>query len=150
MFSFCVFVLFLHFWFSLFLVSLPQSNHRKSFYCHGKYFVKENFFCTCFNFSKILWWEQNRQCCSILRAGVANQTKRTEFTASCSLVELSCHIISCNTVSSATEGTISSVTKIGRVKIHTSTPQGTLHYLVNPLFLLNQSTVIRHFMKTQC
>ena len=143
MFSFCVFVLFLHIWFSLFLVSFPQSNHRKSFYCHGKYFVKENLFCFHFNFSKILWWGQNRQCCSILRSWVANQRKRTEFTASCPLVELSCHIISCNTISSAD-------TKIGRVKIHTSTSQATLQYLINPLFLLNQSTVIRHFMKTQC
>ena len=30
-------------WFSHFLVPSLQRNHRKSFYCHGKYFVKENF-----------------------------------------------------------------------------------------------------------
>ena len=31
------------FWFSCFLVPSRQRNHRKSFYCHGKYFAKENF-----------------------------------------------------------------------------------------------------------
>ena len=30
------------FWFSHFLVSSQQKNHRNSFYCHGKYFAKEN------------------------------------------------------------------------------------------------------------
>ena len=29
--------------FSRFLVPSRQRNHRKSFYCHGKYFAKENF-----------------------------------------------------------------------------------------------------------
>ena len=29
--------------FSRFLVPSRQINHRKSFYCHGKYFTKENF-----------------------------------------------------------------------------------------------------------
>ena len=29
--------------FSRFLVPSWQRNHRKSFYCHGKYFAKENF-----------------------------------------------------------------------------------------------------------
>ena len=29
--------------FSRFLVPSRQINHRKSFYCHGKYFAKENF-----------------------------------------------------------------------------------------------------------
>ena len=29
--------------FSRFLVPSPQRNHRKSFYCHEKYFAKENF-----------------------------------------------------------------------------------------------------------
>ena len=29
--------------FSRFLVPSRQINHRKSFYCHGKYFMKENF-----------------------------------------------------------------------------------------------------------
>ena len=29
--------------FSSFLVPVPTKNHRKSFYCHGKYFAKENF-----------------------------------------------------------------------------------------------------------
>ena len=29
--------------FSCFLVPSRQINHRKSFYCHGKYFAKENF-----------------------------------------------------------------------------------------------------------
>ena len=29
--------------FSRFLVPSRQTNHRKSFYCHGKYFAKENF-----------------------------------------------------------------------------------------------------------
>ena len=29
--------------FSRFLVSSRQKNHRKSFYCNGKYFAKENF-----------------------------------------------------------------------------------------------------------
>ena len=31
------------FWFSHFLIPSSQRNHRKSFYCHRKYFVKENF-----------------------------------------------------------------------------------------------------------
>ena len=31
------------FWFSCFLFPSRQRNHRKSFYCHGKYFAKENF-----------------------------------------------------------------------------------------------------------
>ena len=30
-------------WFSRFLVPSRQRNHGKSFYCHGKYFSKENF-----------------------------------------------------------------------------------------------------------
>ena len=31
------------FQFSCFLVPCQQRNHRKSFYCYGKYFAKENF-----------------------------------------------------------------------------------------------------------
>ena len=30
--------------FSRFLVPSRHGNHRKSFYCHGKYFAKENFY----------------------------------------------------------------------------------------------------------
>lgn len=87
MFSFCVFVLFLHLCFYHFLVPFPQSNQRKSFYFHGKYFAKENVFLPI--------------------------RQRTEFTASCPLVELSI-IIRRTTVRRATEGTIFSVIKIGQ------------------------------------
>ena len=40
-----------------FLVPYRQRNHRKSFYCHGKYFAKENFRA----FDEILLREQNGQ-----------------------------------------------------------------------------------------
>ena len=42
-FVFFVFILFDAFGFPHFLVPSQQRNHRKYFYCHGKYFAKENF-----------------------------------------------------------------------------------------------------------
>ena len=47
----------LPFRFSRFLVPSRQRNHRKSFYCHGKYFAKENFCVPAWK-----WKHQRGQC----------------------------------------------------------------------------------------
>ena len=76
--------------FSRFLVPSRQRNHRKSFYCHGKYFAKENLRAPAWTSAKYYCGNKTAipsgQYRSILPARVANHS--AEFGSSYSLAEL--------------------------------------------------------------
>ena len=78
------------FQFSRFLVPSRQRNHRKYFYCHVKYFVKENFRAPAWTWQNVIAETKQAipsgQYHSILLAGVANHS--TGFHSSCPLAEL--------------------------------------------------------------
>ena len=67
--------------FSRFLVPSRQRNHRKYFYCHGKYFAKETA------------WTSAKFCCGNKKGNISAHPTRvanqnTEFASSCPLAEL--------------------------------------------------------------
>jgi len=77
------------FWFSHFLVPSQQKNHRKSIYCHGKYFSKEKFCAPpwlsakCYCRNKMGKAEKAAPSCPLR---VANHS--TEFGSSCPRVKM--------------------------------------------------------------
>ena len=76
--------------FSRFLVTFRERNHRKSSYCHGKYFAKENFRAPAWILAKCCWENKTgnseRAVSLHLARSVANHS--AGFASSCPLGEL--------------------------------------------------------------